>query len=155
MKIHIQLSPESIQSAISELQRVKDNIEAGLGQAIDILVKEGATVAQMADGGMATVTGATDSPTHGTITASGDAAIIAEFGAGQAVMPVLFENQPETPVYEGSYSELVGSQEYYKYGSWHFGGNYYTEVPARHGLLDAKEYIQENGTRIVSEVIKL
>jgi hypothetical protein len=57
-------------------------------------------------------------------------------------------------VYEGSYSELVGSREYYDYGSWHFGGEYYTEVPARHGLLDAKQYILENGVEIAQEVLK-
>ena len=91
--------------------------------------------------------------THGEITVVGDMPLIAEFGAGQATMPVLFENEPNTPVYEGSYSQLEGTQEYYQYGSWHFGGEYYTEVPARHGLLDAKQYIIENSTETALEVM--
>ena len=63
--------------------------------------------------------------------------MIAEFGAGQATMPVMFENDvPE--VYEGSYSESPeGSGEYARFGSWHFGGEYFTEVPARHGEEDS------------------
>lgn len=155
MTINVSLSNESIAQAIRKLERVKENLEIGLGEAIAILTNEGAEIAQVAYGDWGVQATPITEETHGEIIVSGDMPLIAEFGAGQATMPVMFENAPETPVYEGSYSELEGSQEYYKYGSWHFAGKYYTEVPARHGLLDAKNYIVDNGTQIAQEVIQL
>ena len=155
MNINISLSTESIAQAIRKLERAKENLEIGLGEAIAILTNEGAEIAQAAYGDWGVQATPITEETHGEIIVSGDMPLIAEFGAGQATMPVMFENAPETPVYEGSYSELEGSQEYYKYGSWHFAGKYYTEVPARHGLLDAKNYIADNGTQIAQEVIQL
>ena len=155
MTIKIQLSEESINRAISELTIVKDNIENGLSQVIQMLTKEGAEIAQVADGDMATVTGEMVDATTGVISASGESAVIAEFGAGDAVMVPQFENSPDTPIFPGSYSLLEGTQEYYRYGSWHYKGAKYTEVPARHGLLDAKEHIQSRATDMALEVIKL
>ncbi len=155
MTINVSLSTESIAQAIRKLEMVKENLEDGLSEAIEILTNEGAEIAQAAYGDWGVMATPITGETHGEIIVFGDMPLIAEFGAGQATMPVMFENAPETPVYEGSYSELEGSQEYYKYGSWHFAGRYYTEVPARHGLLDAKNYIVENGTQIAQEVIQL
>ena len=155
MTINIKLSTESIDRAIEELERVRENILEGLKQTVEILVKEGATVAQIADGDMATVTGEMTGDTSGTISASGETAVIAEFGAGDATMEPGFENSPDTPVYPGSYSELVGTGQYAKYGKWYFGGRMYTEVPARHGLLDARDYIIANAADIAMGVIQL
>ena len=155
MKINISLSTESIAQAIRKLETVKENLADGLSETIDILTNEGAEIAQAAYGDWGVQATPVTEEAHGEIIVSGDMPLIAEFGAGQATMPVMFENAPETPVYEGSYSELEGSQEYYKYGSWHFAGKYYTEVPARHGLLDAKNFIIENSTQIAQEVIQL
>ena len=154
MTIHISLSEESINAALGKLQTMLDNLENDVEQLVDVLTNEGAEIARSAYGEWPVDTAAITEGTHGEIVVSGDMPLIAEFGAGQATMPVMFENAPETPVYEGSYSKLEGSQEYYKYGSWHFGGEYYTEVPARHGLLDAKQYIIENGVDIALEVIQ-
>ena len=152
MRIQISLSTESIQNAIRLLNERRQMLEEDLEQFVEILANEGAEVANAAYGDFPVVATPHADGNHAEITVSGDMPLIAEFGAGQATMPVLFENQPETPVYEGSYSELEGSQEYYRFGSWHFGGEYYTEVPARHGLLDAKQYIIENSTEIAREV---
>jgi hypothetical protein len=44
---------------------------------------------------------------------------------------------------------------YYRLGKWKFGGRWYTGVPARMGLLNARDYILEQGTNIAAEVIKL
>ena len=154
MNINISLSTESIAQAIRRLADVHDNLEDGVEQTVTVLTNEGAEVAQAAYGEMAIATGLPEGKS-GTIMSYGDANIIAEFGAGQAVIPVMFENSPATPVYEGSYSELEGSQEYYRYGSWHFGGQYFTEVPARHGLFDAKQYIIEHSTEVALEEIRL
>lgn len=155
MTINVSLSTESIVQAIRKLEMMKMNLEEGLSETIEILANEGAEIAQTAYGEWGIQATPFADETHGEIIISGDMPLIAEFGAGQATMPVMFENSPSTPVYEGSYSELEGSQEYYKYGSWHFGGKYYTEVPARHGLLDARNFILENGTQIAQEVIQL
>ena len=153
MTIHIDLSTESIESAIRLLSERQENLQNDLEHLIDVLTNEGAEIARASYGEWPVQTVPVVEGTHGEIVVAGDMPLIAEFGAGQATMPVMFENAPETPVYEGSYSQLVGSQEYYKYGSWHFAGEYYTEVPARHGLLDAKQYILENGTDIALEVL--
>ena len=153
MRIRIDLSTDSINRAITELELFKENLDADLHQLVDILTREGAEVAQAAYGEWPVSVTPITEETTGTILVAGDMPLIAEFGAGQATMPVMFENSPDTPVYEGSYSELVGTQEYYKYGSWHFAGQYFTEVPARHGLLDAKQYIIDNSTQIAQEVM--
>lgn len=154
MKLKISLSTESIYEAIGRLMEAQDNLEYGLQQTVEMLTKEGAAVAQSAYGGMATVTDEADG-FHGTISASGEAVAIAEFGAGDATLPVLFENYPGVDVYPGAYSEQVGSGEYAMTGRWHFGGNVYTEVEPRAGLYNAKMYIQENAAEIAKEAIKL
>ena len=152
--INVSLSTVSINQAIKRLTEIAENLEIGLEETIDILASEGGEVAQSAYGGMATAYGYGQG-TNGVIVSTGEGNVIAEFGAGQATMPVMFENSPATPVYEGSYSELEGSGEYYRFGSWHFGGRYYTEIPARHGLLDAKNYVIENSTEIARGAIIL
>ena len=155
MTINMSLSDSDIERVIRELTLIQDNIEDSAEKITAILTNEGAEIAQAAYGDFPVQATPLVDGTTGAIVVSGDMPLIAEFGAGQATMPVLFENSPATPVYEGSYSELEGSQEYYKHGSWHFGGEYFTEVPARHGLLDAKQYIIENGTNIAAEVFQL
>ena len=155
MNIKISLSTESIDAAIRKLTDIHDNLETDVEQLVSILTNEGAMVAQSAYGEWPVIATPISDGTTGEIIVAGDMPLIAEFGAGQATMPVMFENNiPE--VYEGSYSESPeGSGEYAKYGSWHFGGEYFTEVPAKHGLLDAKQYIVENATDIAKEVIQL
>ena len=155
MTIRLSLSEESIQNAISKLTEYRERIEEGLTEVVQILTTEGAEVANAAYGDFGVEATPLVEGKLGTIIVAGDMPLIAEFGAGQATMPVMFENEPETPVYEGSYSELEGSGEYFEYGSWHFGGQYYTEVPARHGLLDAKQYIIGNSTEIAMGVFGL
>ena len=157
MTIDIHLSTESILSAIHRLNQAKEHIRWGLQDTIDILVSEGADIAQAADGSMATVIGYLQDEHLGVIDAVGENPIIAEFGAGDATLSPsgLFENVPDTPVYPGAYSELVGTGQYADYGWWKFGGKIYTQVEPRQGMYKAKEYIKSNGARIASEVIKL
>lgn len=160
MKIDIKLSDASIRNAIRMLENAKDNIDYGLEQTIDILAKNATMIAQNAYGSMASVDYDSDK-TMAIIASSGEANIIAEFGAGDDTDPVTgFENAPETPVYPGSYSELVGSGEYATKGYWFFGGQKYygdggRRVEPRRGLLQAKIYILEEGTDIAKGVIKL
>ena len=160
MNINISLSTESILSAIHRLEEAKENLGAGLQQTIDILAKEGAIVAQMDDGSMASVEAVSDSETQSRIVASGgDTAIIAEFGAGDATLNPgdFFEDGGALSgdVFPGSYSLFKGSRDYYNFHSWRFGGRWYTEVAPRHGLFDAKLFIMANSADIAKEVIKL
>lgn len=156
MTINLVLSKQGIQSAIQRLQQAKENLEDGVRQTVEILTLEGAEIAQAADGEMAVVTHSVMDNT-GIISATGETNLIAEFGAGDTTISPsgLFEHEPDTEVFAGSYSLLEGSKEYYETGKWHFGGREYTFVEARQGLLKAKEHIVNNGTQIAREVIKL
>lgn len=158
MKIKINLSERSIEAAIRKLEDAQKNLEYSLGQTVDMLVKEGAEIAQAADISMAVVFGYMDSESTGKIVAIGEAPIIAEFGAGDATLDPekYFTNYPPVPVYPGSFSESEqGSGMYAEYGWWKFGGNVYRKVEPRQGLYRAKEFIQENAAEYAKEVIKL
>ena len=163
MNINISLSTESIEAAIKKLQDIKSNLEYDLFQTIQILAKDGADQAQMAYGSMAKVSDVVVNDSEAKIVSSGgDQAIIAEFGAGYGTMEDHpFADKAPVPTKVASYS-----QAQYPYGLfyitndlmpgegyWFFGGKEYSEVPARHGLLNAYEYILENSTRIAREVI--
>ena len=155
MIINVKLSTESISAAIERLYEANDNLRCGVDETVDILTKEGAEIAQAEDGEMAVVSSYRPDEETGVIVATGDAPIIAEFGAGDATMDVLFENYAGVDVYPGSYSEQVGTGEYAETGKWHFGGKEYREVKPRGGLLQAKMHIQENAAEIAREVIRL
>ena len=155
MKINIGLSEESISAAIARLRVANENLRWGVDETVDILTKEGEEIAQAADGSMAVVKGYRPDENTGVIVATGSAPVIAEFGAGDATMPVMFENYPGVDVYPGAYSEQVGTGEYAETGKWHFGGKVYREVEPRAGLLQAKIHIQDQAVEIVKEVIKL
>lgn len=162
MTININLSTESIAAAIRQLQTVKENLQWGLSEAVDILLKEGAQEAQIAYGGMASVTETTDSETSGRITATGDAVIIAEFGAGYATMEDHpFAGKAPVPIEVGSYSRENDGLFYWSdyanpgEGYWNFGGQEYDRVEPRHGLLNAHYHIVNQAAEILKEVIKL
>ena len=158
MTINVDLSESSINAAIRRLGQVKQNLDYGLQQTLEILVKNGAETAQAADGDMATVAGYMDSDKLGYIVATGDAPIIAEFGAGDATLKPeqYFTYMPQTPVYPGSYSESeYGTRQYAEYGWWKFGNNIYTEVKPRQGLYKAKQRILNEYADIAKGVIKL
>ena len=124
---------------------------------------EGADIANTNYGSMATAIPSIDreDPVHGIVEGhigvtadSPETAIIAEFGAGDAVIDYSFENKEPVPIYPGSYSELVGTGEYATKGYWRFGGRRYTQVEPRRGLANAKAFIVTNAKDIVEGVIK-
>lgn len=157
--IQIDLSSESIEMAIRRLKEVQENLREGVGELINTLANEGAEQANAAYGDWPVKAEAEvdEEENIGYINVDGDMPLIAEFGAGDATLDpsTLFENSPVTPVAPGTYSLLEGSQEYYKTGQWHFGGQIYNEVFPRQGLHMAKVFITENSTEIAQEVIKL
>lgn len=150
--IVIDLSTQSVNRAIRKLWKVVDEIEKGTAKLVEALTDEGAEVAQSAFGGSASVDKISDGST-GIIEASGDAVTIMEFGAGMATMEghPLAGNAPHT-IKQWEYSRTVGSGEGYLTGRWHFGGQVYTEVLPRHGMLDARDYIENNAVEKAKEV---
>lgn len=150
MTIKISLTNESINDAIQKLRDYRDSLDRNLEHLIDVLTNEGAEVARSAYGEYPVITTPITEGKHGEIIVAGDEPLIAEFGAGDATLSGGFENTP-AEARPGSYSE-INAQMYSRYGFWVFGAMKYTEIPARHGLLDAKQYITENSTKIAREV---
>ena len=156
MNITVRLSDQSINRAIRRLRQAQDNLRWGVQDAVEILAKDGAEIANQAYGSMANATAYSTEEGTAIIAVTGETNLIAEFGAGDATDPATgFENKPDTPVYAGSYSELEGTGEYARTGQWHFGDRVYTEIPARRGLMSAKAFIIESSTDIAKEVINL
>lgn len=157
MTINISLSVESINSAIARLAEMQEELEHGVEELVEILTNEGAEIAQATYGDWGVAVVPTTDGGHGEIDVVGDMPLIAEFGAGDATLGPgsFFENSPSTPVYPGSYSIEEGSKEYATYGSWHFGGQKYTEVTPHLGLYAAKQHIIENGLDVALEVLQL
>lgn len=154
MTIHMELSTESINHAIEQLEIFKTEMELDLQHTVEILTEVGAMVAQGAYGDWGVAAVPSTEEHHGYIDVMGDMPLIAEFGAGDTTLnpATMFENSPDTDVYPGSYSLEYGTKEYATYGSWHFGGEKYTHVDPHMGLYSAKNYIIENSTRIAQEV---
>lgn len=153
MKISISLSTESIESAISKLQDIKDNLEDGLEQLVTVLAEEGADTAQLHYGDWNVSVTPVPEGKSASIVVAGDYPLMAEFGAGDDVVAEGFEKIP-TVVRPASYSEQH-AQQYATYGYWYFGGKKYYGVPPHFGLYNAKQYIIENSTEIAKEVIQL
>ena len=130
-----------------------ENLEDDVEQLVEILTNEGAEVAQAAYGDWGVQATPVPDGTTGEIIVSGDYPAIAEFGAGDETLSGGFENMPGE-IRPGSYSEEHAKQ-YVRWGFWYFGGQVYTDVPAHHGLLDAKRYIIANAQDIAREVIQL
>ena len=152
MTLNLSLSTESIESAIRQLQSMGEDLEDDVEQLVDILVTEGAEIAQSAYGEWdVQVVHDADNGT-GTIMVAGDYPMIAEFGAGDATLSDGFENTP-AEARRGSYSEQH-AQQYSKHGYWFFGGEKYTEVEPRAGMRIAKDYIVNNYDSIAQEVIQ-
>lgn len=175
MKINIDLSPEGIEKAIAKLTDIKDNLDIGLNDLVEVLAHDGAEVANEAYDGMASAAFLPDTMTQAKIVVpGGDKAIIAEFGAGYATMEYHpFAANAPVPIKVGSYSEAhdgmfaLSDRLYPGEGFWIFGWTkeggklavgkpiFYDRIQPRHGLLNAHDYILENSTRIAKEVIKL
>ena len=155
MNINVKLSDESIQSAINKLQKIRDYFSEDSEKLVDILTNEGAEIAQAAYGSWPVSAVPMSALGVGTITVYGDELLIAEFGAGDATLnpSSMFEHAPNTDVFPGSYSR-ENAQQYWKWGSWYFGGRVYSEVAPHMGLYQAKRYLIEHSTEIAREVIQ-
>ena len=164
MTITLKLSDEGIRSAIRQLEKVKEHLVWGLGDLVDILAKDGADMARDAYGNYngVYVNDYKRNETEAVIATTGDANVIAEFGAGYATL----ENHPfadkaDTLIEVGSYSKENDGMFYWSdyanpgEGYWFFGGREYHEVKPRLGLFLASELIKETAADRAMEVIKL
>lgn len=152
MNINISLSTESIQNAVDRLRVRLQHLEEDAEQFVDILTNEGAEVAQSHYGEWGVQATPVVDGTEGAIVVSGDMPLIAEFGAGDATLPVWFENIP-AEVRKGSYSE-EHARQYSRWGFWYFAGETYTESGGLHGLLNAKRHIMDEYIPTAMEVMK-
>lgn len=148
--IHIDLTVGSINQAVRQLEAYEKSVSRRTETLVNELVDGGAELAQWAFRGWGLVDKISEGGT-GIIEATGENLIIAEFGAGMATMeghPL--KNNAPVDVYRGSYSEQVGSGEFYLsyqetgHGFWHFGGSLYSAVEPKHGMLDARDYVVNN-----------
>ena len=156
------LNPQSVRDVISRLWEVRQNLRWGIEDAVDMLARDGATVAQDAYGSMTNVTGY-GIENEGHIIVTGGEPVIAEFGAGYATM----EDHPwagaaPVPIEVGSYSRENGGEFWERLQNspegeafWVFGGRRYSRVEARHGLLNARNYIMEHSTETVRRAVHL
>ena len=143
-----------------------------ISEAVEVIAKDGSEIAIEAIGNFekASVSYEKTDTFTSRIMVVGKAAIVQEFGAGYAVMEYHpFAKNAGVPIEVGSYSRenngmfaLTDSIEPGEgYWIWWpvnsgFGGLiYYDRIQPRHGLLNAYDYIMENGTRIAGEEIKL
>ena len=150
MKLSVSLSEESISSAIEQLRILEGEIKLCAKHTVEILANEGAEKAQSSyrDWNVVVIPDIVNDELA-EITVAGDYPAMAEFGAGDGTLTGGFENVPGE-VRPGSYSEQHARQ-YSRWGFWYFAGEPYTEVPAHHGLLDAKRYIIDHSTEIAKE----
>ena len=159
MNIQIKLDTDSINNAIQQLVNKRDEIDHNTETLVALLTNEGAEKAQSAYGDWGVEALPITIDKEGSILVFGDMPLIAEFGAGRATESPskYFEGYPIIPVYEGSYSLLEGSGEYwYSHlageGFWHFGGKEYHEIPPHLGLYKAKQFIIEHSTEYAQGV---
>lgn len=157
INLQVSLSQESILRTARRIQDALTNLQQGIADTIDILVNEGAEVAQSSYGDFGVEAVPNAERTRGTIDVIGDMPLIAEFGAGETTLnpAVMFENLPDTEVFRGSYSLLEGSKEFATTGVWHFGGEEYSYVEPHMGLFNAKNYIIQESTDTALEAIQL
>lgn len=162
MTIDLKLDTRSISELIGKLSKMaSDNVV----ESVAILCDDGAVVANAAYGSMAKATGFVEDRDNnkvlGKIVATGkneDELLIAEFGAGDATITPGSEfetNSLDAWVFPGAYSLFKGSMDYWLFHHWQFGGTWYTEVPARRGLFNAKQYIKEHYMEVLKGVMHI
>lgn len=148
------LSVGQINKLIRSIERYEDSFNRKTSRLIEELTLDGAEEAQRAYRSMAMVSATTEENT-GHIIASGEAVIIAEFGAGDATNENHpFSNEP-VEITPGSYSRSeLGTGEYDETGEWHWNRQRFTEIQPRKGLEEACTTVQQNLLQRASEVFK-
>ena len=147
------LTKRSVQDAIDWLKRYNKSLERKNRVFLQRVLEEGRKAASEAFGSAVVLTIAQVNETTYDLIANGKALMFLEFGAGTTVEPDGFEGQVPFRVAVGSYSD-AHEGEFAKsgYEYWHFGGQKYTHITPRHGMLKAYTAIKESIVRIGKEV---
>lgn len=165
MTIDLKLDTRAIDKLVRRLERLKEEAFEGL---VENLVVDGAEVARVAYGSMATATGYVEGETDGIVTGkivayseNEDKLLIAEFGAGDATLyprDWFDTRELDAWVFPGAYSLFKGTMEYWSMHQWEFprgSGHWMTEVEPKQGMYQAKRFIEDVCARYASEVIRL
>lgn len=159
-EIRVSLDQKSIEKAIKQLRYMAEDLEERTNKAVELLTIHGKAAAHSVYKNRLDV----DWEAHdgvGRIIATGDKAIIAEFGAGFDTMidHPMADNAP-VDIVPGSYSREHGGKfarmldNNEENPHWIFGGRPYDRVPARPGMLEARNYIMAFYEDIVREVLE-
>lgn len=153
--ITLELSTQSCQKALKELQQYEKQIKPKLDEVCKRLAEIGAQEAQrffdMAENGNGGTTVTTKKIENGwAIVAEGESVYFVEFGTGDAATTT-HGFSVSVPVYSGSYSEQH-AQKYSTYGYWYYGGEKLTETPIYAPMYHADKKMREEAPRIMKEV---
>lgn len=159
-EIRVSLDQKSIEKAIKQLRYMAEDLEERTNKAVELLTIHGKAAAHAEYGNRLDVDWEAKDGV-GKIIATGDKAIIAEFGAGFATMEYhpMADNAP-VDIKVGSYSREhgglfaalldAGAPDPY----WMFGGKEYRQVQPKPGMLAARNYIMYWYEDIVREVLE-
>lgn len=153
--ITLELSTQSCQKALKELQQYEKQIKPKLDEVCKRLAEIGAQEAQrffdMAENGNGGTTVTTKKIENGwAIVAEGESVYFVEFGTGDAATTT-HGFSVSVPVYSGSYSEQH-AQKYSTCGYWYYGGEKLTETPIYAPMYHADKKMREEAPRIMKEV---
>jgi len=151
-KIILELSKESCQKALKELEKYQKEVKPKLVEVCKRLAEIGA---QEANAHLALANGNDDAridiePMDGgyKLVMSGSDVYFIEFGTGSDVDA---HYETSVPVFAGSWS-MEHSQQYARHGWWWYGGEIYTGTPAYMPMYYAGKKMREEIPRIVKEV---
>lgn len=153
--IAIELSPQSCDRAVRELNRYNKETRPKLDEICRRLAEIGAEAARAAlklDNGNtdATIENPVKTEDGYKIVMSGEDVYFVEFGTGEFTYP--HGNQVSVPVYPGSWSEQH-AQQFSKYHFWWYGGEQYEGTPAYRPMLRAGQAIRKAMPQVMKEVL--
>ena len=152
--ITLELSVESCQKALKELEQYKKEIKPKLQEVCKRLAEIGVQTArmhlQLADGNdSATIEEPVEIANGYKVVMSGEDVYFIEFGTGDAARS--HGDAVSVPIYPGSYSEQH-AQKYSTYGVWYYQKQPYYSTPAYMPMYYAGKAMREAMPRIVKEV---
>ena len=161
-RIKIELSVDSCERAIDELQKYERDIRPKLEEVCKRLAELGRDTAQRifdeassnVEEGNGNVVVTCEPISNGwKIVASGEDVYFIEFGTGNSAGAFYGEGLPATsvPIYPGSYSQQ-NSGQFAKWGYWFHEGNIMSSTTVYMPMYYAGKAIRENAERIAQEV---
>ena len=155
MKITLQLSADSCDKALKELERYERDIKPKMDEVCRRLAELGKQTAisiidqvRLSDGNAVDRVDALPIDNGWKIVMEGADVYFIEFGTGDGVSPHF---NTSVPVAWGSWS-AENSQMLWKYGFWYYDNIRFTGTPAYMPMYYAEKAMRENAKRIAKEV---